>query len=342
MQFLYILLTFLLLDILVIFHEGGHFLVARASGITVNEFSVGMGPAVFSRVSKKSGVKFSIRAFPIGGFVSMAGEDGESDDKHAFCNVPRWKRLLTVLAGPAVNILVGFLVMVIVVLMSTPVSTTVAEFSEGSKSDSYGLSVGDKIVKVNSARVLTGNELIYEIMMQGASPVDLEVVRDGERITLKGVEFPITTEEGVDFGDCDFLVYIERTTPGVLLRHAYARSVSTVKMVFDSLGGLLSGRFGLQSVSGPIGISEAVGKAAGVSFSSLLYLFAVISVNLGIMNLLPLPVLDGGRILTLIIAMIIRRDPPPAFERVVNTVGFVLLMGLTLVITFKDIIKLFF
>ncbi|MBO7376973.1 MAG: site-2 protease family protein, partial [Clostridia bacterium] len=116
---------------------------------------------------------------------------------------------------------------------------------------------------------------------------------------------------------------------------------STVKMVFDSLGGLLSGRFGLQSLSGPIGISEAVGQAVGVSFASLLYLFAVISVNLGIMNLLPLPVLDGGRILTIIIAIIIRRDPPPAFERAVNTVGFILLMGLTLVITFKDIFKLF-
>ena len=341
MQFLYILLTFLLLDVLVILHEGGHFLVARASGITVNEFSVGMSPAVFSRVSKKSGVKYSVRAFPIGGFVSMAGEDDSSDDPGAFRNVSRLKRLATVLAGPLVNIAVGFLVMVIVVLMSVPVSTTVAEFTDGSKSDSYGLSAGDRIVKVNSVRVLTGNELIYEIMMQGSSPVDLEVVRDGERIELKGVEFPVITEEGVDFGDCDFLLYRERTTPGVLIRHAFSRSVSTVKMVFDSLGGLLTGRFGLQSVSGPIGISEAVGQAVGVSFASLLYLFAVISVNLGIMNLLPLPVLDGGRILTIIIAMIIRRDPPPAFERAVNTVGFILLMGLTLVITFKDIFKLF-
>ena len=316
--------------------------MARLSGITVNEFSVGMGPALLSRVSKKSGVRYSLRAFPIGGFVSMDGEDGESEDKHAFCNVPRWRRLLTVLAGPAVNILIGLLVMFIVVCFSTPISTTVAKFIEDSKSDKTGLCAGDRIIKVGSTRVYTGNDLIYEIMMQGSEPVDLTVERDGERILLEKVEFPVITEEEIDFGDYDFYLYQEEKTVGVLLKHAAVRSLSTVKMVFDSLGGLISGKFGFKSVSGPIGISEAVGEAASVGFDSLLYLFAIISVNLGIMNLLPLPVLDGGRILSLVIAMIIRRDPPPAFERVVNTVGFVLLMGLTLVITFKDIIKLFF
>lgn len=342
MRFLYLLLTFLLLDVLVILHEGGHFLVARLSGITVNEFSVGMGPAVFSRVSKKSGIRFSLRALPIGGFVSMAGEDGESEDKHAFCNVSRLKRILTVAAGPAVNIAVGFLVMVLVVCFSTPVSTTIAEFSEGAVSVTCGLEAGDKVLKVGKTRVYTGNELVYEIMMQGSEPVDLLVERDGEKITLDDVVFPVITEEDVDFGDADFILYAERKTPGVLLRHALSRSVSTVKMVFDSIGGLLGGRFGLSAVSGPVGISDAVGKAAGVGFTSLLYLFAVISVNLGVMNLLPLPVLDGGRLITLLVAVVIRRDPPPAFERVVNTAGFIILMALTLVITFKDIFKLFF
>lgn len=341
MWFLYLLLTLFLLDILVVLHEGGHFLVARLCGIKVLEFSVGMGPKVLSRVSKKSGIRYSFRAFPIGGYVQMEGEDGESDEQGSFSSMPLYKRFATVLAGPFVNILIGFLCMFFIVLFSTPVSTVVADFQEGATSPGYGLTAGDKIIKVGPTRVHSGSELVYEILNRGYEPVDLTVVRDGEKIVLPGVVFPTEEEEGTSFGRYDFILYAMRKTPGNLLEQAFFRSVSTVKMVFDSIGGLITGRFGVDSVSGPIGITSAVGEAAKTGFSSLFYLFTVISVNLGIMNLLPLPALDGGRILMLLIELVIRRKVKPEVEGYINFAGMVILLTLAVLITAKDIIKLF-
>ncbi|MBP5173847.1 MAG: site-2 protease family protein, partial [Clostridia bacterium] len=207
MWILYFILTLFLLSILVVIHEGGHFLVARLSGIKVLEFSVGMGPALLSRTSKKSGIKYSLRALPFGGYVQMDGEDGESADENAFYRKPVRKRLATVLAGPVMNILFGFLCMFILVCISTPVSTVIADFQDGATSKDTGLMKEDRIVAVNGARVRNGNDLVYEIMYQGNKPLDLTVVRNGEKIILSGVKFPVyPTEEtdGVELGRYDF------------------------------------------------------------------------------------------------------------------------------------------
>lgn len=344
MIILYLLLTLLLLGVLVFLHEGGHFLLARLNGITVNEFAIGMGPKIFSRVSKKSGIRYSIRAFPIGGFVSMAGEDEASDDVNAFCNKNVWRRISTVLAGPVTNILVGFIGMLVLVALTGPATNIVAKFFDDATSDDYGLQVNDKIVAVNDVKTHTGNEVVYEITYQGDEPLDLTVIRDGERIVLEDVVFPTVEESGVTLGNYDMQFYgidEENITFGVVISHTFWRTYSTAKMVWDSLADLVTGRFGLDAVSGPIGMTELVGSALASGWESLLYLWVIISVNLGVMNLLPLPALDGGRLLFLLWEAVTRKPVNKNVEAYINAAGLLILMAFMLIITFKDIFKLF-
>lgn len=344
MIILYLLLTLLLLGVLVFLHEGGHFLLARLNGITVNEFAIGMGPKIFSRVSKKSGIRYSIRAFPIGGFVSMAGEDEASDDVNAFCNKNVWRRISTVLAGPVTNILVGFIGMLVLVLLTVPASNIVAVFSENATSSECGLQVEDKIIAVNGVKTHTGNEVAYEITYQGDEPLDITVIRNGETIVLEDVSFPKVEESGVVLGTLDFQFWgvgEGEKNFGLIISHTFWRTYSTAKMVWDSLADLVTGRFGLDAVSGPIGMTELVGSALASGWESLLYLWVIISVNLGVMNLLPLPALDGGRLIFLLWEAVTRKPVNKNVEAYINAAGLLILMAFMLIITFKDIFKLF-
>lgn len=342
MIIVYLLLTLLLLGVLVLLHEGGHFLVARLNNITVNEFAIGMGPKVLSWVSKKSGIRYSLRAFPIGGFVSMAGEDEESEDKNAFCNKNVWQRISVVLAGPLTNIIVGFLGMLILVMVTTPASNVVAVFFDDATSNSSGLCVNDKIIEVNGVKTHTGNEVAYEITYQGDEPIDLVVIRDGETIELKDVVFPQTEEDGVVFGIYDFQFYaVSNKDFGLVLSHTFWRTCSTAKMVWDSLADLVTGRFGLDAVSGPIGMTELIETSIANGWESLLYLWVIISVNLGVMNLLPVPALDGGRFIFLLWEAITRKPVNKKIEGYINAAGLLILMAFMLLITFKDIFQLF-
>lgn len=341
---LYLLLTLLLLGVLVFLHEGGHFLVARLNKITVNEFAIGMGPKIFSWVSKKSGIRYSLRALPIGGFVSMAGEDEESEDANAFCNKNVWRRISTVIAGPLTNVLVGFIGMLVLVMLTVPASNIVAVFRDDATSDDHGLQINDKIIAVNGVKTHTGNEVAYEITYQGDEPLDITVVRNGETMVLENVVFPMIEEEGVVLGSLDFQFFGVGEGDkdlGLILSHTFWRTYSTAKMVWDSLADLITGRFGLDAVSGPIGMTELVGSALATGWESLLYLWVIISVNLGVMNLLPLPALDGGRLIFLLWEAITRRPVNKKVEAYINAAGLLILMALMLLITFKDILKLF-
>lgn len=340
MIFLYFLLTIFLLGILILVHEGGHFLIARANGIKVEEFAIGMGPKILTRVSKKSGIRYSLRLFPIGGFVSMAGEDEESDNPDAFCNKSVWRRMLTILAGPLTNILIGIICMLILVCGSENLaSTTVEQFRDGSVSSSW-LKEGDRITSVGGVPVHTGNELVYEIMNSGYEPVKVTVVRDGEKLTLEGVEFPTFTDSGATFGEADFIPYAEAKNFGNIIKHSFFRSLSTIKMIWDSLVDMISGRYGLEAVSGPIGITETVGEVAKQGGMNLLYLFVVLAMNLGVVNLLPVPALDGGRFVFLLIEGIIGRPINRKVEAYVNAAGLFILLALMVLIGFKDIFTL--
>jgi regulator of sigma E protease len=344
MILLYLILTLLLLSVLVFLHEGGHFIAARLNGITVNEFAIGMGPKILSVVSKKSGIRYSIRALPIGGFVSMAGEDEASDDINAFCNKNVWRRITTVLAGPLTNLIVGFVGMFILVSLTVPATNIVASFFEDATSDDYGLQVNDKIVAVNGIGTHTGNEVVYEITYQGYHPLDITVIRDGTKIIIEDVVFPTIEENGVILGSFDMQFYginEANRSIGLILSHTFWRTYSTAKMVWDSLADLIRGRFGLEAVSGPIGMTELVGDAVANGWESILYLWVLLSVNLGIMNLLPLPALDGGRLMFLYWEALTHKPISKNVEAYINAAGLLILMAFMLLITFKDIFKLF-
>ena len=337
----YAIVMALVFGVMIFIHEAGHFFTARACGITVKEFAIGMGPKIFSWTSKKHGTRHSLRLLPIGGFVSMEGEDDESEDENAFCNKPVWKRMLVVAAGPFMNIVLGIILTLIVVLSQGPLgSTVVAEFNENSMS-SEKLAVGDEIVKVDGTFVFTGNEVMYEIMNQGYEPIDIVVKRDGEKITLEDVKFGTVTEEKVIFGNMDFKVKREDKNFGNVLKQTVTRSFSTVKMVYDSLIGMLTGRFGLDAVSGPVGVAQTVGDAAKTDFVGFLYIGAILTINLGVFNFIPFPALDGGRFIMLCIEGIRRKPIKKEIEGYINFAGLIILFGFMIFVTCKDIFKLF-
>ena len=391
---LYLLLTLVLLSIMVVIHELGHFLFAKLFKVTVLEFSIGMGPALFTTKKKnkktndgsefgdtfRSGdapaeknetsdgndcesednaeisdeaqepqkTVFSIRALPIGGYVSMAGEDEASTDVNAFCNKPVWQRFIITVAGAVMNILLGILCMCTLVGIESAqngylASNVIADFQQESTSNKCEepLMVGDRVVKVDGVSIHTGNELVYEITHSGYKPVDLVVIRDGKEVILNDVVFPTEVDSGTTFGSYDFKIYAEDASFGNIIKHAFYRSFSTIKIIVDSLKDLIIGRYGTEAVSGPVGMAGAVGDAAKSGNNSLLYLFTLITMNLGVFNLLPLPALDGGRIIFLAIEGIIRRPLKKEVEQTINTVGILLLMALMLFVTLKDIANLF-
>lgn len=339
---LYVLLAILVFGVMIFIHELGHYLTARACGVGVNEFAIGMGPKILSRVSKKSGIRYSLRALPIGGFVSMVGEDEESDADNAFGNVSVWRRMIIIVAGAFMNFVLGLLIMLIIVLSSNALpSNVIAEFDEGAISSEYGLMVNDKVVKVGNRRIHTGYELSYEIMNQGYEALDLTVIRDGEKIVLNGVIFNTFTESGATFGNMDFKIFGINKTLGGVISHTWYRSLSTVRMVWDSIIDMIRGRYGIEAVSGPVGITEVIGDAAKTGTVNLLYVCAVITINLGVVNLLPLPALDGGRFVFMVIEAVRRKPIKKEIEAYIHFVGIMLLFALMLLISFKDIWSIF-
>ena len=385
MNFLYILLAIFVFGFLIFIHELGHFLVARLCGVKILEFAIGMGPKVLSHKSKKSGIRYSLRLLPIGGFVNMLGEngmelaqgsaeeaDGESDGKdsffvnfvdasedapnetktapmdpelakQAYCNQSVWKRMIISLAGPLMNVLLGFVLMLVMVIytQNNLGTTIVAGFPEGAYSVEAGLQAGDEIVKIGNTSVHTMYDLSYEISEQGYVPVSVTVLRNGERIVLENVSFPIGAEKGVSFGMRDFYVLRDdKISVGMLLKHTFWRSYSCVKMVYDSIAGMFTQRYTIEAVSGPVGITGVITEAAKDSWLSVLHLVILISINLGIMNLLPLPALDGGHLLIYVVEAIRRKPLKAEVEGMINFVGLVLLLGLSVLIMIKDVIGL--
>ena len=375
MSILYILLAILFFGFLIFIHELGHFIVARLCGVKVLEFAIGMGPKILSRRSKKSGILYSLRLLPIGGFVNMLGENGmeavqgSSEDrsetgkdsffvnseeqeeketdpelaKQAYCNQSVWKRILISLAGPLMNILLGFVLMLVLVIATkNGLGTTVVHsFPEGAMSVSGGLQAGDEIVKVGDSSVHTLYDLSYEISEQGYRPLSVTVMRNGEKVVLENVTFPVAVENNTPFGLRDFYVIRETDiTPFTIVKHAFWRSCSCVKMVYDSIAGMFTKRYTVDAVSGPVGITGVITDAAKTGWLNLLHLLILISVNLGVMNLLPLPALDGGHLLIYVIEAIRRKPLKPELEGMINFVGLVLLLGLAVLITIKDVIAL--
>ena len=336
-----ILVAICAFGIMIFLHELGHYLAARACKVKVLEFAVGMGPKIVSHTSRKTGIVYSLRALPIGGYTAMQGEDGEDDDPHALVNRPRWQRLCVLLAGSFMNLLSGVLAMFIYLSLTGLVGTSVvASFHENSTSSAW-LREGDEIVAVNGRAMIDYTDVLNTITLDGIQPMDIEVIRDGERVLLSGVTFQTEELEGVLVGKLDFQFQGARPSIPALFKQTGTQSVATVKMIYVTLAKLVTGRIGIKGVSGPVGTVSVISKAAVGGLTNILYLFAFISLNLGVMNLLPFPALDGGRILFVLIECVIRRPVNPKFEGIVHTAGMVILLLFMALITVFDVIKLF-
>ncbi len=349
MTALYIIISVLVFGFLIFIHEGGHYLFARLFGVHILEFALGMGPKLVSRSSKKTGITYSLRALPIGGFLSMAGEDEESDDEDAFCNKPVWQRIIITAAGATVNIIAGIIAMAILVGCTQTLQSNVVEAFGTFREDApvtyratyeQGLEIGDKIIKIGNTKVYVESDLQYEVAFNGAEPVDVTVIRDGKETVLENVEFSTAEEQGIKMGVIDFFTAPERKTVGSVLKHTLWKCISTVRSVFDSFKGLATGRYGIEAMSGPVGIGTEMVKAAQIDPSTFIYLAILISISLGITNLLPIPALDGGRIFFLLIELIFRKPVSRKVEGYIHFVGIIILFAFMLYITFKDIIKI--
>ncbi|MCQ2425301.1 MAG: RIP metalloprotease RseP [Lachnospiraceae bacterium] len=338
---MYYVLAILIFGFLIFIHELGHYTTARLFGVTVYEFAIGMGPKLLTHVSAKTGIRYSLRLLPFGGFVSMAGEDEESEDENALNKKPVWQRIIITAAGAFMNLVIGVILIAVVVCSTKALgSTVILKFDDGAVSESAGLRVGDRIAKIGTQPTRTADELSYAIMRQGAAPVDVTVVRGGEKVTVR-VDFSKEEIDGMVYGAPDFVVRAVEKNVGTVLSHTWYRSILTVRMIWESLFDLVTGRVGMNQVSGPVGVTQAMAETAKAGFLNFVYLSAVIAINLGVVNLLPLPALDGGRIFFLLIELIRGKPLNPEVEGYIHFAGLAVLMVLMVVITCKDVLGLF-
>lgn len=337
-----IIIALLIFGFLILIHEFGHYIMARVFKVGINEFSVGMGPKVLSKRSKKTGIAYSLRLLPIGGFVSMDGEEEDSGSEDSLTSKPIWQRFLIMVAGAVMNILVGIILTCVIVGCTRIGSTVVTGFAENAASQEAGLAVGDRIVRVGRTGVHTAFDLSYTIMTSAAGKTDITVIRDGKAVIVRDVEFKTETESGVTIANQDFSVFEEKKTFSNVVKQCFWRSVTSVRMIWDSLIGLVTGKYGMDAMSGPIGITGAIGDAVDTKDGgiSLMSLAALIALNLGIFNLLPFPALDGGQIVLLLVELIIRKPVKREIAGYINFVGLALLMLLMLFVTYQDITKL--
>lgn len=332
------LVAILMFLIMIVIHEFGHFIAAKSLGVKVNEFSVGFGPAIFKKQGKET--LYAVRAVPFGGFCAMEGEDDGSGDPRAFCNKSAWRRLIIIVAGAFFNLVFGLIiVMMILAPAERFITTTVDGFHEVSLSEE-SLEEGDKILKINGRRVYSVNDLSYCLSNVSGDTLKMQVLRDGEKQDLD-VKFATEEMDGINYVTVDFYLETEQKTFGTFISQAFTRTVSYGRVVWFSLVDLITGKYGISAMSGPVGVTAVIGEAAKMGLRDMLPIIALITINLGIFNLLPVPALDGGRAFFILIELIIRRKIPQKFEAVVHTVGLILLLGLIAVITVKDIIGFF-
>ncbi len=431
-----IALTLLMFGFLITIHEFGHYIVARLFNVGITEFAIGMGPKLVSWKGKKN--VFTIRLLPIGGYVNMVGEYGTEDEelseedrnKPPFNKKPIWQRLLVVLAGPAMNVFIGLLIMFCIVLNSEVIgSLTIGDFANktdvgfstsgnnvlyvqsSENTDEKGFIKGDVIIKINgedfipsglsvseavekynsyidegystvvevmrkniivkldnptlpkeadlnvSGNLMAGDTILevngrnvhvytdmsYQISRFGIKPIPITVERDGKKVTVENVVFPMYSEKGVVFGEGDFRVNVKEKNAINLLYEAVFKSTATLKMTVSSVLDTFSGRYGVEALSGPIGIGGQVGEMieSGFPILNLLTLLVLVSLSLGVCNLLPLPVLDGGRVLLFVIEAIRRKPLNPKIESAIMAISMAGVLILMVLVALKDLISLF-
>lgn len=340
------LLAVLLFGAIIGIHEFGHFFFAKLFKVKVNEFSLGMGPKI---IKKQIGeTLYALRLFPIGGFVSMEGEDEESDNERAFSKKKPWKRFIIVAAGAMLNLFLGVVVVGICLTVSGAVGTrTVDSFMPGAVSQQGGLQAGDKIVKINNTYIYSYMGISFNLVRDTDNKIDFTVIREGEKLELKNVEFKQFDFEGKKYIQQDFYIRGERPNVKNVIVNSVLDSASIVQMVRLSLVDIVTGKYGMREISGPIGTISAIAETTSQAerfadkILTALTFLSMITINVGVFNLLPIPALDGGRLFFIFIEMIRRKPIPPKREGIVHTVGIVILLLFMAVISIKDVIFLF-
>ena len=332
-----ILIAILFFELIIIIHEGGHFVAARLMKIKVNEFSIGMGPKLIQ--FKKGDTKYTLRLILFGGYCAMEGESEDSDDENSFAKKKVWRRFFVVVAGALMNLILGFLVIVIMLSSGSLIGTTeIAKFDDKAVS-SATLKQGDIIKSIDGMRVYTSTDVTTGLSRSGDDTLDMTVLRDGKTLDLK-VKFNMEKYEGRNFINMDFWLVGNKKTVGGVIKESFKEWVSFTRMVFLSVHDLIVGKYGLSDLAGPVGTVSVVSTAVKTSAYSMLRIMALLTINVGLFNLFPIPALDGWRLFLLIFEGIFKRKLPDKWDWAINAVGLVLLLGLMCVITFSDITKL--
>ena len=350
---LYIIIAILLFGFLIAIHEFGHFITAKAFGVRVNEFAIGMGPAIFSRQMGET--LYALRAFPVGGFCAMEGEEDDSDDPRSFGKQAGWKKLIILTAGAAMNFLAGLaLVLLLFSRAQAFTSPVLAGFMDGFPMEGeQGLMAGDRILSINGERIYLYSDVTLFLGRGGGAPYDLVVERNGQRVVLNDLPLELReyTENGQTVTRYGLYFELEEATLGAKVKNSWYNALGFVRLVRLSLTDLLSGAAGVKDLTGPVGIVDTItqvgnqSETVAVALENILYFGALIAVNLAVMNLLPLPALDGGRIFFLLMngvwALVFRRRIDPKYESYVHIAGLVALLALMAVVTFNDLIRIF-
>lgn len=408
-----ILIALVVFGVITAIHEFGHFIVAKWCNVKVLKFAIGMGPCLLKKQIGET--EYSLRLFPIGGYCSMEGEDEASDNERAFNNKRPWQRFLVLVAGATMNIILGFILIVVVTCMDADIcENKIGGFRANATSSQCGLQVGDEIIKIDGMRVFTETDISYKLANTTDDTFDLTVKRNGEKLKLNDVKFyhqyyyyyfyyaktdeatgeqiiiknpsdysadelkafekvpvadienltdeektyvkmlKITTDEMQseytqeqlsEFltaeSTFDFYITTKSKTVFGVIGYSLKKTVTYSRLIVMTFIDLLRGKYGLKDMSGPIGVIDVISDASQNGIYDVLVIVIIITINVGVFNLLPLPALDGGRIVFVIIEAIRRKPVPPEAEGFVHFIGFALLMLLTLVVTFSDISKFF-
>lgn len=348
---MYIIIAIIIFGILIAIHEFGHFTAAKLCGVKVEEFAIGMGPALFKK--QKGETVYALRILPIGGFCAMAGEDEESDDPRAFTNQGFWKKFVILCAGSFMNLVLGIVLILIMYAGAQAfVTPTIDHFMDGCPYEgTEAMQAGDTFYSIDGQRIYLVSD-VSSFLMRGDGVYDIVMLRDGEKVELK--DFALTTKtyaeyanEGPKYG---FVFGYTEATFGTKLEYTWNTTLEFSRLVWLGLGDLINGKVGLKDMSGPVGIVDMMNEvgqqaeSAKAAADNLLYISAFIAVNLAIMNMLPIPALDGGRVFLMIVTVIIeavsRKKLDPKYEGYIHLGGMVLLLGLMALVLYNDIAKL--
>lgn len=348
---MYIIIAIIIFGILIAIHEFGHFTAAKLCGVKVEEFAIGMGPALFKK--QKGETVYALRILPIGGFCAMAGEDEESDDPRAFTNQGFWKKLVILCAGSFMNLVLGIVLILIMYAGAQAfVTPTIDHFMDGCPYEgTEAMQAGDTFYSIDGQRIYLVSD-VSSFLMRGDGVYDIVMLRDGEKVELK--DFALTTKTYAEYANdgpkYGFVFGYTEATFGTKLEYTWNTTLEFSRLVWLGLGDLINGKVGLKDMSGPVGIVDMMNEVGQQAESTkaaadnLLYISAFIAVNLAIMNMLPIPALDGGRVFLMIVTVIVEavshKKLDPKYEGYIHLGGMVLLLGLMALVMYNDIAKL--